>query len=108
MKFIATLRENTHVSSIYLCRQKSTFLTKSGKEYESLLLQDRTGTVDAKIWDPGNPGIGDFDAPDYVAVEADVTLFNGNLQLNVRRIRRADEGEYVPADYLPALSLIHI
>lgn len=102
MKFIATLRENTHVSSIYLCRQKSTFLTKSGKEYESLLLQDRTGTVDAKIWDPGNPGIGDFDAPDYVAVEADVTLFNGNLQLNVRRIRRADEGEYVPADYLPA------
>lgn len=102
MKFIATLRENTHISSIYLCRQKSTFLTKSGKEYESLLLQDRTGTVDAKIWDPGNPGIGDFDAPDYVAVEADVTLFNGNLQLNVRRIRRADEGEYVPADYLPA------
>lgn len=102
MKFIATLRENTHVSSIYLCRQKSTFLTKSGKEYESLLLQDRTGTVDAKVWDPGNPGIGDFDAPDYVAVEADVTLFNGNLQLNVRRIRRADEGEYVPADYLPA------
>ena len=102
MKFITTLRENTHVSSIYLCRQKSTFLTKSGKEYESLLLQDRTGTVDAKIWDPGNPGIGDFDAPDYVAVEADVTLFNGNLQLNVRRIRRADEGEYVPADYLPA------
>ena len=38
---------------------------------------------------------------DYVAVDADVTMFQGNNQLNIRRIRVADEGEYVPADYLP-------
>ena len=87
-----------------MCRQKSTFLTKSGKEYESLVLQDKTGSVDAKIWDPGNPGIGEFEAADYVAVDADVTRFNNNLQLNVRRIRRAEEGEYVPSDYLPVSS----
>lgn len=93
-----------HISEVYLCRQKSTFLTKSGKEYESLVLQDKTGSVDAKIWDPGNPGIGEFEAADYVAVDADVTRFNNNLQLNVRRIRRAEEGEYVPSDYLPVSS----
>lgn len=60
--------------------------------------------MDAKIWDPGNPGIGEFEAADYVAVDADVTRFNNNLQLNVRRIRRAEEGEYVPSDYLPVSS----
>ena len=38
---------------------------------------------------------------DYVAVDADVTMFQGNNQLNIRRIRVADEGEYIPADYLP-------
>ena len=101
MKFIETLRENTRVSSVWLCRAKSTHLTKTGKEYESVTLQDKTGSVDGKIWDPGNPGIGDFDAPDYVAVDADVQLFNGSLQLNIRRIRKADESEYIPADYLP-------
>ena len=101
MKFIDTLRENTRVSSVWLCRAKSTHLTKTGKEYESVTLQDKTGSVDGKIWDPGNPGIGDFDAPDYVAVDADVQLFNGSLQLNIRRIRKADESEYIPADYLP-------
>ena len=69
-----------HISEVYLCRQKSTFLTKSGKEYESLVLQDKTGSVDAKIWDPGNPGIGEFEAADYVAVDADVTRFNNNLR----------------------------
>ena len=102
MKFIETLRENTRVSSVWLCRAKSTHLTKTGKEYESVTLQDKTGSVDGKIWDPGNPGIGDFDAPDYVAVDADVQLFNGSLQLNIRRIRAAQEDEYIPADYLPS------
>ena len=102
MKYIESLREGTRVSTVYLCRTKQTLLTKTGKEYFSLLLQDKTGTVDGKIWDPGNPGIGDFDAPDYVAVDADVTMFSGKIQLNVRRIRKADPGEYSPADYLPA------
>ena len=101
MKYINTLQENTRISSVYLCRSKSTHLTKTGKEYESLTLQDRTGTADAKIWDPSNPGIGDFDAPDYVAVDADVQTFNGNIQLIIRRIRRAEPGEYAPEDYLP-------
>jgi len=101
MKYIDTMHENMHVSDVYLCKMKQNFLTKSGKEYQSLVLQDKTGTVDAKIWDPGNAGIGEFESLDYVFVDADVTLFNNNIQLNVRRLRRADEGEYIPSDYLP-------
>lgn len=74
---------------------------QSGKDYGNLVLQDKTGTIDSKIWDLGSPGICNFEAMDYVAVDADVTMFQGNNQLNIRRIRVADEGEYVPADYLP-------
>lgn len=101
MKYIETLKENMHVSGVYLCRSKSIFLTKAGKEYASLTLQDKTGTADAKIWDLGNPGIGDFDAPEYIAIEADTVLFNGNLQMNIRRARTAHPDEYVATDYLP-------
>ena len=101
MKFIETLREGMHVSGVYLCKTRPIALTKTGKEYGSLTLQDKTGTADAKIWELGSPGISDFNAMDYVFVDADVTVFQGNIQLNVKRIRRADEGEYVPADYLP-------
>ncbi len=104
MKYIDTLREGNHVSEVYLCKSKQISLTKAGKEYGSLVLQDKTGTVDAKIWDLGNPGIGDFDALDYVRVDADVTMFQNANQLNVRRIRRADKGEYSPDDYLPTSS----
>ena len=101
MRYIETLKEGMHVSDVYLCKTKQIALTKAGKEYGSLILQDKTGTVDAKIWDLGSPGICDFEALDYVFVEADVTVFQNMNQLNVKRIRRAEEGEYMPANYLP-------
>lgn len=104
MKYIDSLREGMHVSGVYLCKTKQIALTKSGKEYGSMVLQDKTGTVDAKIWDLGSPGIGSFEAMDYVYLDGDVTVFMGSNQLNVKRIRKADEGEYVPADYLPVSS----
>ena len=101
MRFIETFREGNHISDVYLCKTKQIALTKNGKEYGSLVLQDKTGTVDAKIWELNSPGINEFCALDYVYVDADVTLFQGQNQLNVKRIRKADEGEYHPADYLP-------
>lgn len=101
MKFIESFREGMHVSGVYLCKTKQIALTKNGKEYGSLTLQDKTGTVDSKIWELNSPGISDFSAMDYVCVDADVTLFQGSFQLNIKRIRKADEGEYNPADYLP-------
>lgn len=101
MRYIETFREGNHISDIYLCKTKQIQLTKTGKEYGNLILQDKTGTIEAKIWDLSSPGVGEFDAMDYVHIEADVTLFQNAHQLNVRRIRTAREGEYVEADYLP-------
>ena len=101
MKYIGTFREGMHVSDVYLCKTKQIALTKAGKEYGSLILQDKTGVVDAKIWDLGSPGVGNFEALDYVYVDADVTVFQGTNQLNVKRIRRAEDVEYIPEDYLP-------
>ena len=101
MRYIDTFREGMHIADVYLCKNKQIALTKNGKDYGNLVMQDKTGTIDAKIWDLGSPGVGEFETMDYVRVEADVTLFQNSFQLNVRRIRRAQEGEYVEADYLP-------
>lgn len=101
MKYIDSLREGERINEVYLCKVKQTFLTKAGKPYDNLVLQDKTGTLDAKIWEPGSVGIDEFDALDYIAVMGDITSFQGNLQLNVKRVRNVDEGEYDPKDYLP-------
>lgn len=104
MRYIEGFREGMHVSDVYLCKHKQIALTKAGKEYGNLVLQDKTGTIDSKIWDLGSPGIGNFETMDYVYVDADVTVFQGTNQLNVKRVRKADEGEYNPGDYLPVSS----
>ena len=101
MKYIETFREGERVSGIYLCKTRQSALTKAGKSYENLMFQDKTGTVDAKIWDPNSNGIDDFESMEYVDIVADVTSFQGQIQLNVKRARKVREGEYNPADYLP-------
>ena len=104
MKYIENLREGDRISGIYLCKTRQSALTKAGKPYENLIFQDKTGTVDGKIWDPNSGGIDDFDSLDYVDIVADVTMFQGQPQLNVKRARKAREGEYDPKDYLPVSS----
>ncbi len=101
MKYIESLREGERVGEIYLCKSRQAALTKAGKPYESLILQDKTGLLDAKVWDPNSQGIDEFDALDYIDVMGDVTSFQGALQLNVKRVRKVREGEYNPEDYLP-------
>ena len=101
MKYIESLREGERINEIYLCKVKQSALTKAGKPYDNLILQDKTGTLDAKIWEPGSVGIDEFDSLDYIAVMGDITSFQGNLQLNVKRVRKVQEGEYDPKDYLP-------
>ena len=101
MRFLNELHEGDRISGIYLCKQKQPAVTKNGKPYENIILQDKTGVMDGKIWDPNSLGIDDFDALDYIEVMGDVTSFAGAMQLNIKRVRKAGEGEYNPADYLP-------
>ena len=93
MRFINELHEGDRLNGIYLCKQKQSAMTKNGKPYENLILQDKTGVLDGKIWDPNSLGIDDFDALDYIDVVGDVTTFAGAMQLNIKRVRKAQEGE---------------
>ena len=101
MKYIKDYKDGDRVFDIYLCKHKISAVTKNGKPYDTVVLQDKTGTIDAKVWDPNNAGIAEFDSLDYIEVYGDITSFQGVLQVNVKRIRKCQEGEYAPADYLP-------
>ena len=101
MRYIQELHEGSSVKDIYLCKKRVALVTKNGKNYESLTLQDKTGMIDAKIWEPNSMGIGDFEELDYVDITGDVVSFQGHLQLNIKRARKCHEGEYDPADYVP-------
>ena len=100
MKYIQELREGERLSQIFFCKNKTIATTKAGKTYYSLTLQDKTGVLDGKVWELSG-AIEHFENLDFIKIDGDVTLFNGSLQLNCRRIRKAKEGEYDQKDYFP-------
>ncbi len=101
MRYIKDIREGESVKEIYFCKQFNQLKTKVGKTYYALTLQDKTGSLDAKVWDLG-PGIEHFEALDFIHVEGTVTSYQGALQLNVSRLFKASEGAYDPTDYMPS------
>lgn len=101
MRYINTLHEGETIRNIYLCKGKRSAETRNGKPYDNLILQDKTGTLDGKIWDPNSSGIADYDEKDFIEVFGEIISYNGNLQMNIRQLRVAQEEEYTPADFMP-------
>lgn len=101
MRYINTLQERETIRNVYLCKGKRSAETRNGKPYDDLTLQDKTGTLNGKVWDPNSSGIAEYDEMDFIEVFGDVTSYNNTLQLNIRQIRKVQEGEYNPADYMP-------
>lgn len=89
------------LSETYLCKNKQVLQTKAGKSYYSLILQDKSATMDGKIWDL-NPGIEHFEAMDYIRVDAQIVSFQNALQMNIRRVHKCHEGEYDQKEYMPS------
>lgn len=100
MRYIHELRDGEMVSEVYLCKNKIVGKTKGGKTYYSLQLADSSGMMDGKIWELNN-GIEHFESMDFVKLDGQVTTYNNTLQLNIRKIRTAQDGEYDINDYMP-------
>ncbi|MBO6206616.1 MAG: HD domain-containing protein [Lachnospiraceae bacterium] len=101
MRYIKDLAEGNKIQGIYYCKSKVLTETKAGKPYENVILQDKTGILDSKVWEPYSPAIGEYEAGDYIEVTGDVITYNNALQAKLYRVRKCQEIEYDPADYMP-------
>ena len=86
--FISDLKENDRVTSFFGVFSKAVRRTKENKIYLDLILVDRTGKINAKIWDDVENLAEQFEAGDAVKVQGTVTIFNNELQIKVEKIRR--------------------
>ncbi|WP_058486446.1 3'-5' exoribonuclease YhaM family protein [Defluviitalea phaphyphila] len=100
MRYLKDIRDGEQIIGHYLCKQKQTLKSRAGKPYISLKLQDKTGLVDGKIWDIHNE-IDEFDENCFVKIDGVVSVFQGEYQISIRRLRMSMEGEYDPMDYIP-------
>ncbi|HEX4005710.1 MAG TPA: HD domain-containing protein [Acidobacteriaceae bacterium] len=92
-------RENQNIVGFFVAGSKQVRTKKDGTPYFSLMLGDRTGQIEARMWDTS--GAGDFDAGEVVKVQGEVCRYNEKLQINVRKLRRAAKDEFALRDFLP-------
>ena len=71
MRYINGLCEGETIRNVYLCKGKRSAETRNGKPYDNLILQDKTGTLDGKVWDPNSQGIAEYDEKDFIEVYGD-------------------------------------
>ena len=100
MRYIEDLKENEHVIEHYLCKQKQSLKTRSGKTYLSLRLMDKTGTIDAKVWEMHND-IQSFEEGEMIKIDGNIVTFQNELQLKINKLRKSREGEYIAGNYIP-------
>ncbi|HWZ42191.1 MAG TPA: OB-fold nucleic acid binding domain-containing protein [Candidatus Saccharimonadales bacterium] len=93
--------ENQVVTSSFVVASKQAKPKKSGDLYLALTLADRTGQIEAKMWDNVNEHISIFGQDDFVKIRGLINKFNGKFQLTVHKLRSMEDSEIEPADYLP-------
>lgn len=87
------LRVNDEVQGFYLLKSAYAKTNKNGKPFLSAVLEDASGSMDAKLWEYDNSTVSEQDAGRIVYVTGTVTEFMGALQLriNALRLRRPEE-----------------
>ena len=100
MRYINEIKDGERVIEHYLVRRKESRESRTGKSFLSLKLMDKTGIIDAKIWEMSN-SIGNFEEGNIVKIDGTATTFQNDLQLKITKIRRSNDGEYIPSDYIP-------
>jgi 3'-5' exoribonuclease len=100
--FVNELEPNKLITTSFLVHSKEIRQKKSGEFYLSLLLADRTGELDAKMWDNVTEVIDAFDRDDFVRVKGLVQIFHNRPQMTIHKVRRMDDSEVDLIDYFPS------
>jgi len=99
---VRELKPNEIATAIFLVHTKEIRQKRTGEPYLSLLLADRSGEVDAKMWDNVTEVMDTFDRDDFVKVKGLFQLYNNRPQFTVHKLRIVAETEIDFADFFPA------
>ena len=97
--FVSALLADQTITSYFLVCEKEIRATREGKSYLRLELGDRTGTIEARMWDGFESDAASFQRDDFVKVQARVESYRNKLQVAIDKIRRAEEHEVDATDF---------
>jgi len=98
---IAALRAGEEIEGVYACTRKDRLMSRGGTPYLAVELRDRTGAVQGRAFRDADVLAGRFERGDLVRVAGRVERFRDELQVDLRAIGRASDGDADPAAFLP-------
>src|SRR5258707_13139571 len=99
--FVTDLNSEQSITSFFLVHEKEIRNTREGKAYLRLELGDRSGTIEARMWDQFDAAVKAINRDDFVKVQAGVELYRNKPQLSLKQLRLAKPEEIELADFLP-------
>jgi 3'-5' exoribonuclease len=99
--FVTDLGSEQSITSFFLVHEKEIRNTREGKAYLRLELGDRSGTIEARMWDQFDTAVKDINRDDFVKVQARVEIYRNKPQLSLQQLRLAKSEEIDLADFLP-------
>src|SRR5215475_11313478 len=100
--FVSDLTSEQNLTTFFLVCEKEVRSTKEGKTYLRLELGDRTGSIEARMWDQFEAVTREVERQDIVKVQGRVEIYRGRPQFSVQQMRKAKPEEVDLADYLPS------
>jgi 3'-5' exoribonuclease len=100
--YVSGLQPNQVITAVFLVQNKEIRQKKSGEPYLSLMLGDRTGDVEAKMWDNAAEVMHTFERDDFVRIKGLYQIFQNRPQITLHKLMRMDEREIDFADFFPA------
>ncbi|HYN91700.1 MAG TPA: HD domain-containing protein [Thermoleophilaceae bacterium] len=98
---IAELRAGGEVDGVFACTRKDRLTARNGSPYLAVELRDRTGAIPGRAFRDADFLAGQFERGDLVAVRGRVERFRDALQVELKTIRRTQDGASDPAEFLP-------
>jgi len=98
--FVTDLATEQNITSFFLVHEKEIRNTREGKSYLRLELGDRSGTIEARMWDQFDAAVKDINRDDFVKVQARVEIYRNRPQLSLQQLRLAKPEEIDLADFL--------
>jgi 3'-5' exoribonuclease len=99
--FAADLNSEQSITTFFLVHEKEIRNTREGRPYLRLELGDRSGTIEARMWDQFESTVKDISRDDFVKVQARVEIYRNRPQLSLQQVRLAKPEEVDLADFLP-------
>src|SRR3954453_22220176 len=102
--YVSELQPNQVITASFLVQHKDIRQKKTGEPYLSLVLGDRTGDIDAKMWDNVSDVMDTFERDDFLKIRGLLQVYQNRLQLTVHRLQKQSETEVDVTDFFPASS----